>query len=442
MNVNIGDNIQNNQHYNRKREELRNIEQSNLSQFNPSLSHHIFKSPILQNLREASLIISIIIGYHHQAYLKYLWDKDIECKTSAELFKQIRVLHKNPNSKLALRRLNRICLNVITDLDLNYSGPYKVKKTVKLLSQYFNCSINIFQHGGTSCYYNYPESYDIKMAEVNILLTTYEDIIHADYIRNIEKYLQEGGMTFCCLCVKVYNGKWHRCFAPRRCYACKRIKIYAEEHQTVFRTNMNFRNYCIRQMEKKCDQCETIYASKSCFKKHIRVKHCKEMVRCNSCQAVYRQRKNVIHECHATELCHVCFTSYIPGKRHYCKMEKQKPPSKYESAICCWDSESKVRSSPSYCNECFKKELNYLTSHKKTRSELKNDERILLLCDKHKEQNINNLSYHEVNFIGIFNLKKLFFQLFLLTLIKLYITPLDGAYIVLYIVVRLKCKHR
>ena len=102
-------------------------------------------------------------------------------------------------------------------------------------------------------------------------------MIFADYIRNIKEYLKEGGLAFCPLCVKVYCGKWHRCFAPRRCYACRRIKVYAGEGGRSFRTSMNFRNYCIRQMDKKCDNCETIYASDSCYKKHIRVKHCKEM---------------------------------------------------------------------------------------------------------------------------------------------------------------------
>ena len=202
-------------------------------------------------------------------------------------------------------------------------------------------------------------------------------MIFADYIRNIKEYLKEGGLAFCPLCVKVYCGKWHRCFAPRRCYACRRIKVYAGEGGRSFRTSMNFRNYCIRQMDKKCDNCETIYASDSCYKKHIRVKHCKEMKKCNSCHAIYRHRKNVTHECHATDLCHVCFTQYAPNRRHYCKMEKQKPPSNYDSGLCCWDSESKVRSSPSYCNSCFQKELNYLTTHEKARSELKKEERVL-----------------------------------------------------------------
>ena len=223
-----------------------------------------------------------------------------------------------------------------------------------------------------------------------------------DYVRNISLYLKEGNLSFCRLCFKVHIGKWHRCFAPRRCYACKRIKVFSEETQLVFRTNLNHGDFCIRETEKKkCERCETIYANETCQKRHIKVKHCEEMIKCVKCEVVYRQQENNKHECNATSLCHVCFTSYRPENRHYCKMENQKGPSKYRGGICCWDSESKVRSSPSYCDACFKKEFEYLTKHEKNRSQLKNEEKKLLLCSQHKEENASNLSYHEINFIGI-----------------------------------------
>ena len=114
------------------------------SQFNSSCSKHVFQSPMLKDIRESSLILSIILGYHHQIYLRYLWGKQEQYKDTADKFVQLRILSKKPTAKLALRQLNRLCLNVITDLDLNYSGPYALKSTVRMLSNYDNCAINVF----------------------------------------------------------------------------------------------------------------------------------------------------------------------------------------------------------------------------------------------------------------------------------------------------------
>ena len=390
----------------KQRSGLYNEEKMYHSHLKTTLSSHIFPTPLLQHVRKASIITSTVIGFHHQVYLRYLYSKDKRYEETAKKFKQFRYMYDRPRLKLALKGLNHLCLTVITDLNLNYSGPYDLKPTIKALADYFKCQINVFKNGGTQLHFKYPEMYDISRAEVNILLSDFEGIIKADYIRNLSKYLKEASLNFCPLCIKIYNNNYHRCFHSRRCYACHKIKVYVHEAQDLFRTSINQDHFCIRVTEAKCDRCDTIYFSPSCFKKHVKIKHCLEMKRCNSCKKVYRHQKNAQHVCNETELCRVCYISYAPEKPHYCQMEKQKPPSKNRSAICCWDVESKVRSSHSYCKDCFLQEFDYLAQKGKIRSQLNTEERRYLLCEKHKNEGLENKSYHEINFIGNLKLYK------------------------------------
>ena len=150
--------------------------------------------PKLPNYRDTCLPVSLILGYFHQGHLRFLYTRKEDWKEHSNNFKKLNLLLKNSENTRGIAFLTKCFLNLCTDLDLPFAGPYPMVSTVEKICQYFGCACRIVNREDLSIVLKYPGNVSIERPEVVLLLSKGEEDrkerFHVDLVTNPTLYFK------------------------------------------------------------------------------------------------------------------------------------------------------------------------------------------------------------------------------------------------------------
>ena len=332
----------------------------------------------------------------------FLQDRFIE---AANFYYKIKILKKNPNSLRAQTFLKDKWLDVCSDLNLSPNGPFDLKECIDPIAEYFGMNVYVIDGLKFDLYYKYPNLRNESNPSVFLLLSS--DKQHVDLIMDRFKAFPNIG-SICIFCNKVTKRySRHRCYNKKICFLCNKYKLdlledsaLMENGQQPFLTSRNKNFFCIKTETSKCKNCGLEYRSATCFKKHVAIGQCHLKMKCPSCQKVYLKKYD--HFCDK-KFCIRCKTNFNSAKSHFCRMAPQ-PRIDEDCILAVFDCETVQEKEKNFssCYKCFYKEKDYLKHSGKTRSQLSDQEKTFLLCDDHKNCNLDSMSYHAINLITVF----------------------------------------
>ena len=364
-------------------------------------SRHIFPAPEIPEFSKTCLSLSILLGFHYEAFLHVLLAKkekfkpDNEYKLASDFYKQVQILKKLPQDNKAKGLLKAKWIDIFSDTNLSPNGPFELKACVDTLSQYFGINTYVINSKDCKIYYRYPKKHNKSRPTIFLLLTNNE---HVDLILDRFKVFPASPCIFCSQIVKRHDR--HRCYSKEICFVCNKYKIDLMNNDKIpFRTIKNKTSFCIKDKDTDiiCRECNLSCRSQKCFKAHKGVGQCARKRKCAMCKKVYLRHYE--HDCNM-KFCIRCKVNYDANKAHFCRMMPQKKINEI-CGLAIYDFETVQEENFNSCFECFYKEKDYLLATHKTRAKLCKEERKLLLCEKHENSDLNTKFFQGVNFISV-----------------------------------------
>ena len=364
---------------------------------------YIFTPPNFNFYEKLCLPLSLIWGYHHEIYLHSVFCKKEqlpfkkEYENAAEFYKKVKILKSNSKNEAACNYLRQKWLHICADVNLSPNGPFKLQECIDILADYFGMNVYVLESVNFTIYYKYPESYNENLPAVFLLLSEN----HVDFIMNRFKAFDKLGSP-CIFCKKVVKKMAkHRCYNTNVCFVCNRLKVdLLDKFEYPFVTTNNKNFYCIKKYSAAntvCNKCGLNCRSQDCHKKHKAVSQCGLKRKCALCKRVYIKKYD--HACDK-KFCIRCKNNYDSTKPHFCIML---PQQKCEDicALAVYDCETVQDNGHNSCYKCFYKEKDYLQAVNKGRSNLSEKEKLHLLCEDHKDSDLEEKQYHNINFISV-----------------------------------------
>ena len=208
----------------------------------------------------------------------------------------------------------------------------------------------------------YPDNFD----SIRPKLFLFTDYINGQYdnieiITNILTFFNVFGY-FCFFCEKTFRGKssQHNCSKTDTCFVCKR-PFLKSNNGSFEPSKFNDIYFCLSRLTveeaKRCEKCNLIIYSKSCFKHHLS-KTCKFGWFCLLCSKyIFRSKfsPNIAaiqrnHIC-GTKVCKICGAVFNTKCRHQCQFSPPKPMTSLPK-LGFIDLQL-TGSSPLFCKQCF-----------------------------------------------------------------------------------------
>ena len=331
-----------------------------------SIEHSSFKQQKKPSLRKRKKTVGHVHVGNSKRLYRYPWAIDVPskgqfkglCLLICTIFGLLQHLYFESEKKNKLyeyiSRINglvqekktvaeRILLEQLAQLfsvtKLKQVGPYKLKTTIILLSQTYQCQFFIFDsfNRTSKIYYMYPEKFDDSLKPIFLFRPKY-DTHHLIFIRNLNSFFTSN-YSVCLACFKHFkrnrdSRSSHLCQQKPSCFACRR---FFQTSNTYINSNVKKR-YCDKLTTQEstfsCPKCNCDLYSSHCFSGHkyfckgkgyfgYKCKLCNRFTYCNGKLTSDDLKKN--HDCLKLKDCKFCF-----GKRdadHLCLLKQEKVSS-------------------------------------------------------------------------------------------------------------------